>query len=445
MHKSGTYDADFCCVINQNERWCSDQLWLHTAVPRHLHLMSFNNPIPASPPFPSCITVAQQVLAVQTPDGKTAAVWVGNLCSAAGSWAVDEGIACIINCCEIEYEYQQAHPDDRWLNLRFLGRAWKGRMLKSIEVVLKNLCRGNKVLLHCKRGKHRSGAFAALIIALVLGISMEDALPCYFHHRGLSETHDQMRCRDAAEKSGLEDFLERFRAQRELPGCMDSVEALTVLLPLGTFKHRGSSSSSSSTVPPQNTGSLPLYKKRPTSRMPIGLTSKCMPVPKMQSGTGSAQVSGVRGPPPVAEPPPPPSSSTQASGVQGPAPIAGPPRPLSAARSRSRSSSASRHLVAEGVWECPQCYNVNAKSRLFCTSCQARQGLVQRWMPDDWMCEVCGNHNFAWRTKCTFRGCPSTGPKHLRGDWICPTCGNHNYASREFCNRHRCNQAKPGM
>ena len=149
--------------------------------------------------------------------------------------AVDEGIACIINCCEIEYEYQQTHPDDRWLNLRFLGRAWKGRMLKSIEVVLKNLCRGNKVLLHCKRGKHRSGAFAALIIALVLGISMEDALPCYFHHRGLSETHDQMRCRDAAEKSGLEDFLERFRAQRELPGCMDSVEALTVLLPLGTL------------------------------------------------------------------------------------------------------------------------------------------------------------------------------------------------------------------
>merc|ERR1719498_417730 len=68
--------------------------------------------------------------------------------------------------------------------------------------------------------------------------------------------------------------------------------------------------------------------------------------------------------------------------------------------------------------------------------------------PGDWMCQQCGNHNYASRTQCGKCNAPkalsmggmgamgmSNLPSGFRpGDWMCK-CGNHNYATREACGR----------
>eukprot|EP00929_Paragymnodinium_shiwhaense_P074462 TRINITY_DN38117_c0_g1_i1.p1 TRINITY_DN38117_c0_g1~~TRINITY_DN38117_c0_g1_i1.p1 ORF type:complete len:984 (-),score=186.60 TRINITY_DN38117_c0_g1_i1:58-3009(-) len=62
--------------------------------------------------------------------------------------------------------------------------------------------------------------------------------------------------------------------------------------------------------------------------------------------------------------------------------------------------------------------------------------------PGDWVCQVCGGHNFASRGQC-FR-CHQAAPMghvdprttNMRpGDWICPQCSNHNFAMRHACKR----------
>lgn len=68
----------------------------------------------------------------------------------------------------------------------------------------------------------------------------------------------------------------------------------------------------------------------------------------------------------------------------------------------------------------------------------------------DWICDECGNHNFASRQECNRCGAPKMqapppgppGVQMMQGDWMCPACGNHNFAKREACNK--CGEPKPG-
>lgn len=89
----------------------------------------------------------------------------------------------------------------------------------------------------------------------------------------------------------------------------------------------------------------------------------------------------------------------------------------------------------------------------------------------DWMCQGCGNHNFASRDSCnkcharkarpvptSSYGAASYGAAPVEnfagkrynpygpgvqavnmkdGDWMCPNCNNHNFASRTACNKCR--------
>ena len=124
----------------------------------------------------------------------------------------------------------------------------------------------------------------------------------------------------------------------------------------------------------------------------------------------------------------------------------GSPDVPASARPRSRSRSPSPDVPPGGVWQCTECNTLNPGKELFCTGdgCGVRRQLQQVWLPGDWFCSECGNHNFWYRKECKFTWCPRATWKP--GDWTCPRCGNHNYSSKLFCNRKHppCNFPKPG-
>ena len=155
-----------------------------------------------------------------------------------------------------------------------------------------------------------------------------------------------------------------------------------------------------------------------------------------------------------------PPRSSQSSGVQAralrtPSPSAGRSalrcssspcarsrtRSRSCARSRSRSAATPPRLPDEGAWQC-RCGSINRRSHMFCTTrgCGIRRPLAQDWVKGDWMCDVCGNHNFYSRQSCNNPHC--TTMERKPGDWICPRCNNHNYSKNMKCNTRWCRRPK---
>lgn len=132
----------------------------------------------------------------------------------------------------------------------------------------------------------------------------------------------------------------------------------------------------------------------------------------------------------------------------------------------------------------------------FMGGCKGGKSLPANMKEGDWMCDSCGNHNFADKVNCNrcnipkpmqgmmnfgfggcmgamggmprmqrmqsmpnmnmmamhnmnmmgamgCGGCAGAGPGNMKdGDWMCHKCGNHNYASRVVCKK--CQVQKPG-
>ena len=56
-------------------------------------------------------------------------------------------------------------------------------MSTAVKLVLAASMCGENVLLHCRQGRHRSGAFCVLILALLRGNGIDGALEFYFAKR----------------------------------------------------------------------------------------------------------------------------------------------------------------------------------------------------------------------------------------------------------------------
>jgi hypothetical protein len=95
-------------------------------------------------------------------------LYVGD-CESCLQWA-GLHVGYIINCADVNYQWNQFCVRF-WLNLGYDGApeegTWEERMVTAVKLVLAALMFGEKVLLHCRQGKHRSGAFCVLMSALL--------------------------------------------------------------------------------------------------------------------------------------------------------------------------------------------------------------------------------------------------------------------------------------
>ena len=63
------------------------------------------------------------------------------------------------------------------------GISWQDRLEDAVRVVFGALLLGENVLVHCFRGRHRSGAFTIFCLALIMGWDLETARDEFFRRR----------------------------------------------------------------------------------------------------------------------------------------------------------------------------------------------------------------------------------------------------------------------
>ena len=81
-----------------------------------------------------------------------------------------------------------------------------------LAFVIMHLAARRSVLVHCWAGKHRSGVFGVLLIALIRGINWAHAEKMYFETRPLPQAWDQSKVQKLGRKHGMPAFLEELRS-----------------------------------------------------------------------------------------------------------------------------------------------------------------------------------------------------------------------------------------
>ena len=410
-----------------------------------------------------------------------------------------------VNCADYPVECWVKIVVMFWLNINFCGAQgetsspgvpdpgrtdWFKRMWTALDTAAYAILSGQDVLFYCSKGKHKSGALAALFLALVLGIDSEEARNMYYDKRGLNKPNDHRLVKWLWDNLDLDSFIEKIPWSKEVPHLAKLREAVQG----GGRGVQGSSSSPgrrssnprlrskrssspgrrSSSPRRRSKGSRgsesssPGWRRSRRCRKSMPSSAGVQGVPAVQESKAGAQRS--RSPRRGARRSG--SSESRNPGVQlklkpkaKPRPKAKPkprlrppPRPRSRSRcrsSRSESSASTANSVVlgtrtnridvpvQGAWTCEQCKQLVAKWELYCTSwhCGKRRPLLTTWREGDWICWACGNHNYSFRRTCEFRDCPGKVVK--KWDWFCPKCGNHNYARRQVCNSKKCGHPRP--
>lgn len=121
------------------------------------------------------------------------------------------------------------------------------------------------------------------------------------------------------------------------------------------------------------------------------------------------------------------------------------------------------------AWTCQECGESHSARTLACPNCGAAKpkfctneeaslpeaatptkpaGGAAVFAPEDWMCQECGDHQFARNLSCRRCGAPkpkvsSNNQAAKKGDWICPNpnCGDVQFEKNATC--RRCGTLKP--
>ena len=86
-------------------------------------------------------------------------------------------------------------------------------MVTAVKLVLAGMMFGENVLLHCRQGKHRSGALCVIMLALLLGCSIAAAVDLYMSKRQDLYQRDKRIVEKIARRKGLDELLEKLRRQ----------------------------------------------------------------------------------------------------------------------------------------------------------------------------------------------------------------------------------------
>ena len=442
-----------------------------------------------SPARARAALLSQEYPPVDSGAGK---LYVGD-CQSCLQWA-GQNVGYIVNCADVSYDW---HPFciRFWLNIGYGGwfeqGTWQERMLTAVKLVLAALMFGENVLLHCRQGKHRSGAFCCLMMALLMGSSMSSAVDFYFSKRPDLHQHDRRIVDKIVHKKGLEWLLEKIRQQswceKALGNVLNRLWAHRVQnVPMPKRMPTSARSAASSVQQPLLAPTAKPMPKRVVLVPPLPKRVELVPPRRAALGPQHSASSVA---PRMRTPSRSPRRSTSSSAAWMTLRVCGtcgrmpwlckcfPQRRAQLLGSFQRSrSTTSTHSEAEvdvevfeamsrhaGVWEnaeqaehaasrlrdlsrspspephdkeawrCVQCSNLNSKHVLTCTvaTCGARRPLVQEWHEGDYFCPSCGNHRFATSEYCQWVHCHTN-------DWKCPQCQNVNYAARKQCHTRSC-------
>ena len=206
-----------------------------------------------------------------------------------------------------------------WLNLRYKGSfqplrvevaarvPWFRRITRCLEEVLEGLGHGDTVLVHCKAGKHRSGAFSALVLACLTGVSWDTAAEDLFRIRKYNDKDriivggigKDLTLRDVADELRRSEFwhsieymfaasIERRRIQRLAGRAGAHVPPREKRLPVAD---KPLTSSSSTVVLELMSKKMPSNKQQP---QPLPTPP---PPPRRRTEKRAASMSPPRGPP----------------------------------------------------------------------------------------------------------------------------------------------------
>ena len=327
------------------------------------------------------------------------------------------------------------------------------RLLDILLDMTDTVYSGERVLVHCIHGLHRTGALVTLWLALALaggdfrkGLSKPEDLSTdswtdilieawnlWADKRQLDQaTAEGRHRRDFAQESWdamleywqgmptdqVAHFIDRLRkharnADHRLTsrgfGSSDIQARLSI----------GSSLSSTDPAPPQRVVLRPRTTPTPPSTPPPlapQLQSKQMPVqPKSM--------------------PKQPSVQSQLRSKQMPV------QPKSMPKQPSVQSSQSLRSQQSQQSEQPR-KKPRGSAAVEVPGAERDEAWVpgKEWQAGDWRCRVCNNHNWRWRGFCNGNGGRCKEPRDLGfgpQDWYC-RCGNWNLKGRAICNRDVC-------
>ena len=241
----------------------------------------------------------------------------------------------------------------------------------AVKKTFRALAAGEDVLVHCKRGKHRSGAFICFLLALydekplmrVVEKYCEDPflysgdrkwVTCAVHESRLLPLLDQ-----AFKDSAIQHVLAELRGKESRSQEVKASRSQDVHLTEATAKAMPPSARTARMLSDMQDMRSRIEELEESSRRP-GVQDS--PAAKRQRSSGSSSSTG-------------PSPSTEG------------------------------HEWND--WRCPECGNRN---RWWRSSCNFMHCQLAWWKPGDWICPACGNHNYKSRDFCNAQNCGAAKP-----------------------------------
>ena len=410
--------------------------------------------------------------------GGVGRLFIGD-CMSALHWAgIHAGY--IINCYNEDSPF---HPFcvRTWLNVGHRGEmsgiSWQNRLEHAVKMVLGGLLHGENVLVHCFRGRHRSGAFVIFCIALIMGWDLNTARDEYFGRRPDFSVHDhEIVQKVLSHQGGLEWALEDMRAQ---DWCKNAVEVLLNLsrvpslrgaedglIPFDAWPHLPETPSCVQpkampcpSPPPSMSASL-LRPKAMSSKRPGTLETSSV---QCSGSSSSSQVKVM----PSKRPRTLETSSVQRSGSSSssgvaplqPSPPSTPPPHLLPPKPKPSSAPSSTSSAFLGLDQMPDeeadtyriaCRKAGVWQQVEEDMAAAAEEMVVKEEPSvdaesppegAWVCRACMSWVSRHKLYCQRTGCPTRRElmqKWHPGDYFCKVCGNHRFKDSVRCQWVHC-------